>query len=142
MEEGLADRALACQDSIKALTRLQFGPPTAWEIFTTLCKGDCRSYSDRIARIRSTSCDCRKVTNPQYQCPTFPTAYLCEELQICLNYDAYRLDYCDTASCGRFATNEDAWRKERALCSAAAPAPALALILLVLAAALQGLLAR
>jgi hypothetical protein len=120
--ELLDERAEDCRKSVEALTKLQFGPPTAWEVFNTICKGDCRAYSDRIARLLSaTDCDCSRIASVRYRCPATPTGFLCEEVEYCYNYDNYITEYCAENSCGRFATNEDDWRIARAKCSGSLP---------------------
>lgn len=124
--EGLSLAASECLNSVQGLTKLQFGPPTEWEIFNVLCKGDCRAYNDRVQRVLTASdCRCRRVLNARYQCPTTPTDMLCSEVQFCYDYDTYMRDYCLESSCGRWQTNENDWRTARAQCSAAASAPSL-----------------
>ncbi|KAA0151576.1 hypothetical protein FNF29_04500 [Cafeteria roenbergensis] len=124
--EGFDTRGRDCEANVLALQRLQFGPPTEWEIFTSVCKGDCKAYTDRITRILGvTDCDCSRVADPLYRCPATPTDYLCRAMQICLDYEQYMADYCSESACGRFATNEDDWRTERAKCPGSAATPAL-----------------
>ena len=139
ISEGFDTLALDCQANVVALRRLQFGPPTEWEMFTSLCKGDCKAYNDRITRILGlTTCDCSRIADPRYRCPTTPTDYLCETMQICKPYAEYMVDYCSESACGRFATNEDDWRTARAECSAATAAVGAAAAILAVALASAG----
>lgn len=129
--EGLDARAQECESNVFALTKLQFGPPTEWEIFTTLCKGDCQAYNDRVSRILTVSdCNCARIADPRFRCPVTPADYLCEIMQICKPYSSYITEYCTPSSCGRFATNEDDWRTARQACSAAYASGSLAAVVL------------
>jgi len=132
ISEGFDSLALDCQANVQTLRRLQFGPPTEWEMFTTICKGDCKAYNDRITRVLGlTSCDCSRIADPRYRCPTTPTDFLCDVMQICKPYQSYMIEYCSEAACGRFETNENDWRTTRATCSAAAAAASAAAMALV-----------
>jgi len=126
--EGLAVREVQCKDSIDNLRKLQFGPPTEWEMFNAICKGECRSYSDRLLRIRSASnCDCARIQDATYQCFYTATDYLCQLLQICHDFDEYISSYCLADSCGRFASSEDEWRTARSKCGVSATAAAMSM---------------
>lgn len=130
--EGLDDRAQECKNNVDSLTKLQFGPPTEWEIFTTLCKGDCQAYNDRIARILTVSdCNCARIADARFRCPTTPADFLCETMQICKQYTSYMIDYCTPSSCGRFATNEADWREARTTCPASVAAASASALLTV-----------
>lgn len=128
IDEGLAARELQCRETVDNLRKQQFGPPTEWEIFNTMCKGECRSYADRLIRIdASSNCRCARVEDPDYACFTTPTDYLCQLLEICKGFDSYINEYCLPSSCGRFAGSEAEWREARSACGAprgAAPGPA------------------
>lgn len=39
---GLFTQMQTCNDKIRKLLQLPFGPPTAWEVFNIMCKGTCR----------------------------------------------------------------------------------------------------
>jgi hypothetical protein len=119
IDEGLYQREEACSAAIDNLRKQQFGPPTQWEIFNAVCKGDCRSYADRIARLAaSTDCRCERIVDTKYQCPNYPTDVLCNLVGYCYDWAAYDKSYCQPDSCARYAKSEDDWRKGRAACGA------------------------
>lgn len=109
VSSGLAKSKADCVSYLDHLKRLQFGPPSQWEIFNMMCKTACRSYYDRWFRIISqTDCDCTLFNPPS--CPASPTDLLCLVTQFCYPWDAYYSNYCAPDACGRQANNEDSWR--------------------------------
>jgi hypothetical protein len=121
IDEGLYEREEACTAAVDNLRKQQFGPPTQWEIFNAVCKGDCRSYADRISRLAAaTDCRCERIVDTKYQCPNYPTDVLCELVGYCYDWAAYDKAYCQPDSCGRYAKSEDEWRATRSSCGAPA----------------------
>ncbi len=119
---GLKTIQAACIRELDKLQRLQFGPPTQWEIFNMMCKRSCRSYHDRWLRLHTqTLCDCTQIPTPDVwstltvlpvgsACLPSVTDLLCYTIGFCYDFDAYYPLYCDDSACGRQATNEDSWR--------------------------------
>ncbi len=98
-----------CRLSLDSTKRQPFGPPSQWELFNAVCKTACRSYTDRVERIRTaTDCDCALFNPPS--CPMTTTDLLCKVVQFCYESGPYQRTYCDDHACGRQATNEDTWR--------------------------------
>lgn len=109
LANGFLEAQIACESYLDKLQRLQFGPPTQWEIFNTVCKTACRTYYDRWQRVVSESnCDCTKFTYSS--CPPSVTDLLCSVVGFCYDWQTYFYNYCEDLACGRQANNEDSWR--------------------------------
>jgi hypothetical protein len=120
---GLRRIQADCIRQLDQLQRLQFGPPTQWEIFNMVCKRGCRSYHDRWLRLKSqTLCDCTTVATPaswgsitvypvNTACLPSVIDLLCKTIGFCYDMDAYWFPYCDDYACGRQSNNEASWRR-------------------------------
>lgn len=107
----------ACEADIRDLTRLQFGPPTTWEIFNVMCKGPCREYQHRQSRLalaeERSQCAC---TDLHLKCPISSTNMLLKYTG--LYYDPTELweGLCGPQACGRWDLNEVDYQTSRKGC--------------------------
>lgn len=121
LDRGLILQGVLCADKIQQLLQTRFGPPSAWEVFNTVCKGTCRDYTTRYNRVKTyenvTLCECAVVnTGQQSKCPRPVTAMLCVATSKCYAEQVYQATTCDVAACGRWSTNEASYRSARTLC--------------------------
>lgn len=107
----------ACDEQIRNVQKLMFGPPSAWFIFNAVCRGICRDYSTRVARLAQyealTNCTCMAT---QAKCPRRAVDMLCTSTGYCYNTTMYEESVCGVSACGRWATNEADYRSARRAC--------------------------
>jgi hypothetical protein len=107
----------ACKNQIFALTEQSFGPPSAYEVMTTMCKGPCRVYYHRYERMaraeQVTGCTCTAL---KPRCPKSPFDMLCTITGLCYDIEFYWEAVCDPSACGRYMMNEKDYRGARNRC--------------------------
>jgi len=107
----------SCKNQILLLTQQQFGPPSAYEVMNTMCKGPCRAYYHRYERMikaeQATGCSC---SNIKPRCPKSPLDMLCTITGLCYDTEFYWEAVCDPTSCGRWMMNEKDYRGARNRC--------------------------
>ena len=124
LSNGLLEAEARCDEAMRMLASMRFGPPSEHDIFEATCKGPCQEFAARVDRQQASAdppCDCQKLKRAGYftfKCRN-PNTYLCRRTGYCLDYAEYWKSYCTASACGRWATNEDDWRTSRIACGAA-----------------------
>lgn len=112
-----------CRSLLGRAFMQQFGPPTPYEVSQVMCRGDCRDLQDRITRLATytaaTGCSCVGSVASGGRCPRSPAQLMCAAYGLCVDGDAYHAETCAATACGRWETNEAAWRAARKACQLA-----------------------
>jgi hypothetical protein len=115
---GLFTLQEACRVNIQSLVKQPFGPPTAFQVMNMMCKGPCRKLADHVRRLdavgKDTGCVCKEA---ETRCPLQRVDMLCYTTGLCYEEEWYEDKVCASDACGRFITNEAAYRAQRAACS-------------------------
>jgi hypothetical protein len=122
---GLLAMGDACAARMALLSMQQFGPPVSFDVFTVMCKGECRRYSAvwrwLQSALNATSCTCKEVfegvlPGGSFWCPRSPADMLCTQTGWCFDPEKYENYTCSAGACGRWELNSDAYNKARSKC--------------------------
>jgi hypothetical protein len=115
---GLFTRQDDCKQQVALLMQQQFGPASAFEVMSMVCKGACDAFSNRVQRLRvieeQTGCACADLAS---RCPRSAPDFLCAISGFCYDADWYQSSTCAPSACGRWATNEADYRSARRACN-------------------------
>lgn len=142
LDNGLQDTAVRCQEQVRTLTYMRFGPPSDYEQKLAVCSGHCLDYHMRLQRLLIESdetgpaCSCSTMRERGYHyfhCYT-PLDYLCQITGFCFSYLEYWSDFCEADSCARYIDNENDFIAKRSTCGACETAASVGAGLLVVGA--------
>lgn len=122
---GLLALNEACTARMALLSQQMFGPPVSYDVFTVMCKGECRQYSAMLRWLQSaldaTSCTCNQafeglMPGGSFWCPRSPADLLCAQTGWCFDDKKYENYTCSAGACGRWEQYSDAYNKARSRC--------------------------